>query len=215
MSSMSKFNFLTIICLLASLFTHAQPDPIRLNNPSFEDTPKRGGEGIDGISGWIDCGKIKFPMESPPDIHPNNLWGVNKVAQHGKTYLGMVNRDNNTYESVMQKLASPLSSKKEYSLDIYLAQSPNYLSNSRKTSHEANYTKPSIFLILASDKNCNVQEILYKSPPIEHQDWKKYTAIIAPDDKVKHLMLAVYSVKDGDNGHILVDGLSDIIEVKP
>ena len=215
MSSMSKFNLLTFICLLASLITHAQPDPIRLNNPSFEDTPKRGGEGIDGISGWIDCGKINFPMETPPDIHPKNFWGVNVEAQHGKTYLGMVARDNNAYESVMQELASPLLSKKTYSLDIYLAQSPKYLSRSRKTSHEANYTKPSILRIIASDKNCNVQEILYKSPPIEHQDWKKYTAIMTPKDNVEYLILSVYSVKAENNGHILVDGLSDIIEVKP
>ncbi|MBK6668057.1 MAG: hypothetical protein IPG48_18450 [Saprospiraceae bacterium] len=61
-----------------------------------------------------------------------------------------------------------------------------------------------------------MQEILYKSPPIEHQDWKKYLAIITPkNDNVKHLMLAVYSVKDGTMVTLLVDGFSDKIEVKP
>ncbi|MBK6668056.1 MAG: hypothetical protein IPG48_18445 [Saprospiraceae bacterium] len=51
-------------------------------------------------------------METPPDIHPKNFWGVNVEAQHGKTYLGMVARDNNAYESVMQELASPLKAKR-------------------------------------------------------------------------------------------------------
>lgn len=212
---MSKFILYFLVCLITTLSTFAQSDTIRLKNPSFDGTPKRGGEAELGIDGWFDCGKINFPTETPPDIHPNNFWGVNLEAQHGETYLGMVARDNNAYESVMQELASPLLSKKTYSLDIYLAQSPKYLSKSRKTSHEANYTKPSILRIISADKNCNVQEILYKSPPIEHQDWKKYTAIMTPKDNVEYLILSVYSVKAENNGHILVDGLSDIIVVKP
>ena len=215
MSSMSKCILFFLVCLISTLSTFAQSDTIRLINPSFEGWTHKGGKFLADISGWIDCGKIKFPNESPPDIHPYNYWGVNLEAQHGETYLGMVARDNNAYESVMQELASPLLSKKTYSLDIYLAQSPKYLSKSRKTSHEANYTKPSILRIISADKNCNVQEILYKSPPIEHQDWKKYTAIMTPKDNVEYLILSVYSVKAENNGHILVDGLSDIIVVKP
>ncbi len=32
----------------------AQRDTVRLKNPSFEDTPKKGGEAMDGIAGWFD-----------------------------------------------------------------------------------------------------------------------------------------------------------------
>ncbi len=212
---MSKFILFFLVCLITTLSTFAQSDTIRLNNPSFEGWTHKGGKFLADISGWIDCGNIKFPNESPPDIHPYNYWGVNLEAQHGETYMGMVVRDNDTFESVMQKLESPLLPKVKYSLNVYLSRSPKYYNRSRKTNKDCNYTKPSSLVIISADKNCNVQEILYKSPPIDHQDWQKYTAIMTPKDNVEYLMLAVFSVKDGDNGHILVDGLSDIIEVKP
>lgn len=58
----------------ASMSSSAQLDTVRLTNPSLKDNPKRGGESITGIAGWFDCGKINFPLESPPDIHPNGFW---------------------------------------------------------------------------------------------------------------------------------------------
>jgi hypothetical protein len=97
---MSKSITFTFVILFITNALCSQRDTIRLTNPSFEDTPKRGGESDQQISGWYDCGMLYFPQESPPDIHPNGFWGVNVPAHDGKTYLGMVVRDNGTYEGV-------------------------------------------------------------------------------------------------------------------
>jgi len=99
-----KRYFLLTILQIASLYLPGQADTIRLRNSSFEDTPKRGGEALEGIAGWFDCGRINFPAETPPDIHPNGYWENNLPASDKKTYLGMVVRDNATYESVSQRL---------------------------------------------------------------------------------------------------------------
>ncbi|MBK9742314.1 MAG: hypothetical protein IPO94_04835 [Saprospiraceae bacterium] len=77
---MYKGIFVFLLLSVNITLISAQSDTIRLKNPSFEDTPKRGGEAMDGISGWFDCGKINFPMESPPDIHPNGYWNNNLPA---------------------------------------------------------------------------------------------------------------------------------------
>lgn len=45
----------------------AQDGMIHLNNPSFEDVPRPG----QAPKGWYDCGDINFPLETPPDVHPN------------------------------------------------------------------------------------------------------------------------------------------------
>jgi len=68
MKGIITFLMITVIQVLPG---YTQLDTIRLRNPSFEDTPRRGGDTRNVIKDWFDCGRINFPMESPPDIHPN------------------------------------------------------------------------------------------------------------------------------------------------
>ncbi|MBK9742315.1 MAG: hypothetical protein IPO94_04840 [Saprospiraceae bacterium] len=83
---MYKGIFVFLLLSVNITLISAQSDTIRLKNPSFEDTPKRGGEAERGIDGWFDCGKINFPYESPPDIHPNNIWGINLKPNTGNIF---------------------------------------------------------------------------------------------------------------------------------
>ena len=103
-------------------------ESIRLQNPSFEDMPRKGVPGMPSIKGWHDCGLSKFPTESPPDIHPvmNNAWDVALQSYDGNTYLGMVTRANDTYESLSQALSSPIQAGVCYSFTAFLAQSNQY-----------------------------------------------------------------------------------------
>ncbi len=216
MSSMSKFNLLTFICLLASIITSAQSDTIRLKNPSFEDTPKRGGEAMDGISGWFDCGKINFPMESPPDIHPNNIWGVNLEAQHGETYLGMVVRDNGTYESISIRIDSMLKAGKTYKFSIYIARAENYISKSRLTGNEANYVTPAVLRIWGGSGFCNERELLAESKPVTNTSWHMSTFEIKPKKNMRSITLSAFYVPNTMIpycGNILVDKISDIVQI--
>ena len=97
---------LRIVVLLGCLFgmctgLQAQEEPIKLTNPSFEDLPHHSKPP----RGWIDCG---FDGETPVDVQPNGTFSVTKPAAEGNTYIGMVVRDNDTWEAVSQRLSRPL-----------------------------------------------------------------------------------------------------------
>lgn len=74
---------------------------IRLVNPSFEAEPAEGRLNGPMPKGWIDCG---FPLQSTPDIHPvqNSLFGVDTPPRHGQSYLGLVVRENESWEMIGQ-----------------------------------------------------------------------------------------------------------------
>ncbi|MEO6130368.1 MAG: hypothetical protein ABIQ02_00875, partial [Saprospiraceae bacterium] len=99
----SFFLFCSLACALIA------QEAVMLENPSFEDIPRAGGQSTAPIKGWHDCGLTKFHGETPPDIHPvpTSAWEVSKPAYDGNTYLGMVVRYNDTYESLSQALSSP------------------------------------------------------------------------------------------------------------
>ena len=101
----------SVVFLVAFIPLTAQ-ETIKLQNASFEDIPRKGFPGMPSIKSWHDCGLSKFPNESPPDIHPvlSRAWDVAKDAYDGNSYLGMVTRANDTYESLSQALSSPIQS---------------------------------------------------------------------------------------------------------
>ena len=108
-------SVILVIFLFSAMGTNAQFDTISLRNPSFEDTPRQGGyyntkrqAQNNNIKGWFDCGIYNFEEETAPDIHPSNFWSNTKQPSHGRTYLGMVTRDNDSWESVSQELRSPM-----------------------------------------------------------------------------------------------------------
>ena len=127
---------------------------IVLINGSFEGTPQPGNPP----AAWIDCG---FRAETPPDIQPQvpgrePFFRVTKPAYHGNTYLGMVVRENETYERVGQKLSRPLKKGRCYSFSIYLTRSLEYISASHMSSTELkSFTTPVILRIYGGEGYCN------------------------------------------------------------
>lgn len=209
----------TIICLLFScVFLHAQ-DTIYLSNPSFEDTPRRGGNGfMMNIDGWFDCGKIQFKGESPPDIHPtrDGAWEVQKYAMDGDTYLGMVVRDNDSWEALSQKLSSPLLAGTCYSFSILLSRSQRYVSHSQMTKQEANYDRPTVLRIWGANKFCGRYRLLAQSETVNNDQWRQFNFKFEPKDNFSYVVIEAYyktPVLVPYNGHILIDGASDIVPI--
>ena len=216
-----KYAFWIILILTGSLFTtgiHSQ-EVINLRNPSFEDVPHKGGEYSAFITGWVDCGLSIFPGETPPDIHPvkEKAWEVSMAPAHGKTYLGLVTRYNDSHESVSQKLRKPLVKGKCYSVSVYLAQSPDYLSpTARSPEISENYTYPIVFVMGAGYALCKNEQILAESNTIGHHEWRKYEFTFQANDNYGYIILQAYydlPILAPYNGHVLVDGLSAIVEV--
>ena len=206
---------------LARVANESTSDIIYLNNPSLEDVPRTGGR--DGffrtIIGWFDCGSALFKMESPPDIHPthDHAWGADAAAAHGCTYLGLVVRDNDSWESVSQKLAYPLEASTCYSFSLQLAQSEKYASAMRRTGRMDNYGSPTKIQIWGGNEPCHFKELLAESKAIRNNEWQSFDFLIHPKKSTQIISIRAF-YEDGSegvtNGHILIDHLSPIVKIK-
>jgi len=208
----------TLSLIFSSLIAFSQVDTISIANGSFEDLPRKGGDSQLPIKEWFDCGLDQFPGETPPDIHPteNNAWTVQKNAIDGDSYLGMVVRDNDSWEALSQRLSSPILSGECYSFSIFLGQSKQYESHSHLTKLEANYITPAVLRIWGGDGSCSRKELLLKSDPIDNNQWKKFEFIIEPENDHSFIVIEAFYIQPTllpYNGHILIDGASDFIKI--
>jgi hypothetical protein len=220
-----RILFHTILFIVVFQIFHcgflAGQDTIYLNNPSFEDIPRRGAPNMPPIKGWYDCGISEFPQETPPDIHPvaEPAWQVILNAKDGKTYLGLVTRENMTYESVSQRLDISLSPGRCYTFSAYLVQSDIYKSPTVRTTvtHQLeNFIAPTQLLIWGGDSYCGKKELLAKSGPVTNHEWISFQFVLSPKREVATITLEAYyetEISPATNGHVMVDGLSPIIEV--
>lgn len=201
-----------MLCSLAhgQVVTHS-PAPILLANPSFE-----GNVGYGVLpGGWFSC---TFNGESPPDTHPvpEGLFGVTQRPHEGISYIGMVVRDNGTYEQVGQKLEVPFQAGQCYSFSVQLCKSDHLLSISRATNEPVDYNKPVALRIWGGLSPCGQKELLAVSPAIFNDNWVKYTFQVKSLDSLNYLTLEAYYLKGATafyNGNLLVDNVSDIIPI--
>jgi hypothetical protein len=200
-------TFLSFLCLSFFVFLNLNAQRISLLNPSFEGTPAHSRTP----KHWVNCGS---PGESPPDIFPERqyVFGVNKRPYAGSTYLGLVTRDNDTWEAVATNLTEPLEANVCYRFSIAIARSPEYRSLSRATRREANYTDLTRLRIWGSNGNCQQEELLAESPLIEHFDWQLYTFVMKPlKNSYASIILEAYypdNLLKPTNGHLLLDAAS-------
>ncbi len=208
---MSKRIVLLMITLLSAWSALGQRmDTIELFNPSFEDIPKHSSPP----RGWIDCG---FPGESPPDVHPTTTFNVLRPAQHGRTYLGMVTRENDTWESVQQGLTFPIKGGNCYSFSIYLCRSDTYLSYTKtKVDEKTKFTNPVKLRIWGSSGNCKKNELLAESDLVSNVEWKQFNFEFEPTGSYYAIILEAFyrtPVLFPYNGNLLLDNASSIIQI--
>ena len=210
---MRSFIFLVAtLCIVTPAWT--QDPPIFLTNPSFEDFPGQGRQP----RGWEDCG---FPGETPPDVQPSGnpsypYFDVIKPAFKDSTYLGMVVRDNDTWEMVSQRLSGPLKGGQCYEFSLYLCRSELYVSQSRVNFQEANYTTPSKLRIWGGSSYCNKKELLAETSAIINTRWLKYDFKFKPKETHTYIVLEAFyntPVLFPYNGNVLLDNASPIVPV--
>ncbi len=220
---MYKIYTLIILGFVATWQVDAQ-QVIQLDNPSFEDKPHSGGQGGSRISGWSDCGRIYFPNETPPDIHlgmdPTNpiiepSFGVAKNSSDGFTFLGFVVRDNETYESVTQRLPQPLEGGICYNFSIDLSRSLDYMSPYPKSAISKLYTKPVVLRIYGGSTPCGKRELLAESTPVKNSEWQTYEFTFKPKQTHRYFSISAFykvPVLVPYNGNLLIDNASDIVQ---
>ena len=215
----SRYIFKSIIVLFGlSLSSNMDGQLVRLKNGSFEDEPRRGSidhnRRTPPPTGWFDCGAVHFPTHTPPDIHKGGtgFWDNEISTYDGKTYLTMVVRDDDSYESISQKLTGTLKEGQCYQFSIFLAQSPKYMSRTRNSGEiEQNFTQPAVLRLWGGKVTCNQGELLAESEPVNHPDWQEYKFTLEPSSDYQVITLEAFyrtPVLFGYNGHICLDGAS-------
>lgn len=206
---MKNSIFFSVLFLFGSSGSFGQ-EVFTLKNPSFEkDEPAAGM----GATDWINMGA---PNETPPDIQPG-MFEVNLEAQDGNVYLGLVTRDNNTWEGVGQQLDGYLQKDSSYTFSLYLARSNSFISTSKVTLKEATYNAPTILKIWGVNSQTQQDELLAESEPVSHSQWTRYTFTLKPTvadfDEID--LMAYYAPGfEQKNGNLLIDNCSAITKDK-
>lgn len=206
-----RISILTVLATFAGYFSWAQKDTIKLTNPSFEDVPRHSHVP----RGWYDCG---FPGESPPDTQPDPAatFQVSKASYDGNSYLGLVVRDNDTWESVSQKLTRPMEKNKCYEFSLQMARSESYVSSSRVTEEQANYTTPAKVRIYGGFDYCDKQYLLGESKLVINTRWVEYKMKFEPIGNYSHIIIeAFYNTPTlfPYNGNVLIDKASNLVQI--
>ncbi len=162
-----------------------------LKNPSFEgssDLPQ-------SLFGWASCSR-----GSTPDVLPGQ-WNVYLPAQDGGSYIGLITREDGTYEEIVQELPLSLKQNECYKLSLWLAHADTYVG----------YNLPVRLRIWNCDKNCKKLQLLATSKLISNTFWEQ--VIFFMDTKVacKYLLFEAYygpGIFIPYRGNILIDNVS-------
>jgi outer membrane protein OmpA-like peptidoglycan-associated protein len=209
-SSLSLLFLSVLIMPLNDVFSQEE-GIVHLRNPSFEDLPRNS----EPPRGWTDCG---FPGETAPDVQPDPefLFEVRKPAYDQNTYLGMVTRDNDTWESVGQQLTTPLVGGQCYEFRIHLARSEIYMSRSRRTKARDNYVDPIKLRIHGGYSICDKGNIIGESALVYNFEWQEFRIKLRPEQDFTHIILEAFyntPILIPYNGNILLDNVQPLVPI--
>lgn len=203
------FWVVSFVFFATSTIIFAQDTLIYLQNPSFEDVPQANHLP----KGWINCNS---DPSLAPDIQPSGDFGVTTAAQHGKTFMAMVVRDNETWEKISQKLSRPLKGGKCYEFKIFLARSERYIGKSEAKGEMANYSTPAKLRIYGGYSPCDRQFLLAETNLIINFRWLEFNFRFEPTGDYTYLTFeAFYKTPNlfPYNGNILLDNASPITPI--
>jgi len=181
-----------IFLLSVSGYFHGASQLFELSNPSFEGEPRDATVP----QGWMGCKE-----GTTPDILPG-YWGVYAEPSDGDTYVGLITRHNNTWESIGQRLSDNLEKGVCYTWSMDLAHSDTY----------SGYNGPLKLRVWASKLKCMKDQLIYESPLIEHLDWKTYQFKFTPNGNYRYILLEAFHIEEPFQyqGNILIDRLRPI-----
>lgn len=165
---------------------------MQLNNPSFEDTPSDATTPM----GWFECEEY-----TTPDIMPG-YWGVYNEASEGETFVGMITRENGTFESIGQRLSQTMKQGICHNFTLDLAHSDSY----------SGYNEAIKLRIWIGNKKCGDQQMVFESPMITDIEWENFKIEFTPEKDARYILIEAF-YKEGwfkRKGNILIDNISPI-----
>lgn len=183
---------LLLIIFLSTFSILSRGQNIELSNSSFEGEPRDATVP----QGWMGCNE-----GTTPDILPG-YWGVYTDPSDGETYVGLITRQNNTWETIGQRLSATLKKGNCYSFSLDLAHSDTY----------SGYNNPLRLRIYISTSKCDKDQLIYESPLIEHLEWKSYQVKFTPEKDYRYIHFEAYHDQRPVEykGNILIDRIRPI-----
>ena len=131
------------------------------------------------------------------------FWGVQVPAQDGKTYVGLVARDDGTSEDIGQTIKEDLAVGVCYGFSVYLAHAPKY----------SGFNHPLRLRVWGGATRGAKEQLLTSSPLVDHADWRSYKLQFVPNRTIRYLTLEAWygpGVLFKYKGNILLDNCSPI-----
>lgn len=186
-----------VLNILYQLFFYSEVSAqIKFANPSFEDQPADATVP----KGWLPC-----EPGSTPDILPG-FWGEYGLASDGETYVGLITRQDKTFESIGQRLSQPLEIAQCYKFKIDLAKGRDYVG----------FSNPLKLRVWVGNSICDKSIKVYESPLISSTSWNTYEVEFQVNSKYQYLILEAYHSDrlEPYKGNILLDNMSFIYPCK-
>src|SRR5690625_6971943 len=139
-------------------------------------------------------------------------------------YIGIETRENETDESVGQKMNGSLKAGTCYQVSFYLCKSPVYFSGvnqrvngERRVTPQRNFVNPIKLRIWGGNDMCNKEELLGESPLVSNTECERHLMKLSPSkgDYSDIFLEAYYEtpVLFPYNGNILIDDASEIVSL--
>ena len=149
--------------------------------------------------GWFPC-----QTGTTPDILSGNgkVWGVIEEPSAGKTYVGLITREDGTYESIGQWIRIPLAPKECYSFTLDVAHSPTY----------ANYNSPLRLRVWGGTGKCDQGQLLLETPFITDSEWTTIEVSFHAKLTINYILIEAFYQEGSQNyrGNVLVDNITPI-----
>ena len=172
------------------LFVSNLTAQILITNRSFEGKPADATMP----SGWFMASE-----GTTPDILPG-YWGVYNEPLEGDTYIGLITRQDGSFESITQRMENGLQKGTCYSLTFALSHSDNY----------AGYSAPLKIMIWIGDKKSDRQQKVFESALIKGEEWRLQKIDFTPTKNMEYIIIEAFNSRSAPvNGNILIDALSN------
>lgn len=164
---------------------------IHLVNPSFEEEP---ADATMPMGWWL------VEYGTTPDILPG-FWGVYTDASQGETFIGLITREDGSWEAIGQRLTSSLKKNMCYTFTIDVAHSEEYVG----------YNIPITLRVWIGSSKKSKDQLVYKSELIDWKEWKTIKIDFNPDADYRYIIFEAYApASRNTGGNILLDNISAI-----
>lgn len=182
-------------------------------NPSFEENER-------GVAktprGWTALTAESRYAEA--DIQPG-FFGCFTEPFFGDNYLGLVMRDNGTFEGIYQSFKHPFLKDSFYSFSVWAARSDEYNSITfASLDKPVKFNTPATLVVLGITENKPAEfEFLAQSSLVISTGWQRIDFTFKPRKK-NYNSIALAVLPEGDdlpikNGNVLIDNVSPVIHL--